>query len=277
MAGHERYLHEGGPGGRGRPDGGVWIDSAAAAAGAGRAAAGERHTAVRARRAGAAFGHGHAKHFDDFRLFEIGREIRRREGGLPEERPHLAAAIYAKNGDGAAGLFELKRAAEALMPGAECRPAEARSYEHPWRAAEIHWRGRSLARLFELHPRLMETGRAAILDADLEQIRELSAADTRYTPVRRFPSSAFDLSVVAPVRELSAALQQKIAAHAGELLESIEFLRQYSGPPLQEGMKSVSYRLTLAAPDRTLASNEVTAVRNRIIEGMRSAGYELRV
>ena len=41
-----------------------------------------------------------AKHFDSFRLFEIGHEIHRRESGLPHEIPHLTAAIYAKAGDG---------------------------------------------------------------------------------------------------------------------------------------------------------------------------------
>ena len=111
----------------------------------------------------------------------------------------------------------------------------------------------------------------------LDLIRELSRVEKRYTAIRRFPASAFDLSVVAGDRELAASLRQKIAAHAGELLETIEYLRQYSGPPLPDGMKSVSFRLTLAAADRTLSSGEVTAVRNRIIEEMRRGGYELRM
>ena len=34
-----------------------------------------------------------AKHCDDFRLFEIGREIHKRAEGLPDEVPHLVAAI----------------------------------------------------------------------------------------------------------------------------------------------------------------------------------------
>jgi hypothetical protein len=39
----------------------------------------------------------------------------------------------------------------------------------------------------------------------------------------------------------------------------------------------MSYRLELAAPDRTLSSEEVGAVRARIIEGMKEHGYDLRV
>jgi phenylalanyl-tRNA synthetase beta chain len=124
---------------------------------------------------------------------------------------------------------------------------------------------------------MLETGRGAILDLNLDLVRQLSRVEKRYNAIRRFPASAFDLSVVAADRELAASLRQKIAAHAGELLETIEYLRQYSGPPLPDGMKSVSFRLTLAAADRTLSSGEVTAVRNRIIEEMRRGGYELRM
>ena len=68
-----------------------------------------------------------------------------------------------------------------------------------------------------------------------------------------------------------------MASFAGPLLESIEFVRQYCGPPLEEGQKSVSFRLTVGSPERTLSSEEVGEIRARIIEGMRELGYELRV
>jgi phenylalanyl-tRNA synthetase beta chain len=64
---------------------------------------------------------------------------------------------------------------------------------------------------------------------------------------------------------------------AGDNLVSIEFQRVYTGAPLPEGTKSVSFRLTVAALDRTLASEEVGAIRARIIDGMRGLGFELRL
>jgi phenylalanyl-tRNA synthetase beta subunit len=60
-------------------------------------------------------------------------------------------------------------------------------------------------------------------------------------------------------------------------VESVEFVRQYSGPPLRTDQKSVSFRLTAGSPERTLSSEEVGEIRARIIEGMRGLGYELRV
>ena len=217
-----------------------------------------------------------SKRFDAFRIFEIGREIHKQPQGLPREIPHLAAAIYSKEGEGAAGLFEMKRAAECLMPGAEARPAAAKPYEHPARASEIHWQGIVAGRLFELHPSLAE-GRTAMLDLDLTLVQAAAPQERRSMPIRRYPSSAFDLSVVAPARELVGDLRGALAELAGPLLESIEYQRQYAGPPLAEGTKSVSFRLTLGSPERTLSSEEVAEIRARLIDGMRARGYDLRL
>ena len=217
-----------------------------------------------------------AKHRESFRLFEIGREIHRRGRGSAGRNSAPGGGAL-RPAAMAAGLFELKRVAECLMPGAQTVPVEARAYEHPARAAEIQWKGAVAGRLFELHPRFVETGRAAILDLDLRLVESLSGGRAKYTPIRRYPSSAFDLSVIAPLREHAGKLEAAIAGFAGPLLESIQFVRQYAGPPLAEGTKSVSFRVTVGSPERTLSSEEIAAIRATIIEGMRELGYELRV
>jgi phenylalanyl-tRNA synthetase beta chain len=215
-----------------------------------------------------------AKNRESFRLFEIGLEIHRKDAGLPDEIPHLVAALYDRQ-DG--GIFELKRMAECLMAGAVTVPAEAREYEHPARAAEIQWKGAVAGRLFELHPRFVESGRAAILDLDLRVVESLSGGRGKYTPIRRYPSSAFDLSVIAPLREHAGKLEGAIAGFVGPLLESVQFVRQYVGAPLAEGTKSVSFRVTVGSAERTLSSEEIAGVRAAIIDQMRGLGYELRV
>ena len=218
-----------------------------------------------------------AKRFVEFRLFEIGYEIHKQSAGvLPQEIPHLMAAIYS-TGDGAAALFELKRLAECLMPGCEALPAAARPYEHPARSASISWRGVEPGRLFELHPTLMEAGRGAILDVDLGALFRLGAEVKKYTPLQRFPSTAFDLSVVTGLRELSGLLRRRILAAAGPCCETVEYLYAYRGKPLPDDRQSLTYRVTLSAPDRTLSSEDLTAVRSSIIDALRAAGYELRL
>ena len=221
-----------------------------------------------------------SKHFASFRLFEVGNEIHKRGGELPAQISHLAAAVFNREGDGTAGLFELKRLAEILTPGVDVQATDALPYEHPARAWRISWQGEIVGRLFELHPATAKgriEGRAAILDLDLDRVLALRPVQAKYQPVRRFPSSAFDLSVITPLREPSGAIEKQLRSAAGPLLEGIEYQRQYTGAPLAEGTRSISFRLTVGAADHTLSSDEVTGIRNSIIETMQRAGYELRV
>lgn len=214
---------------------------------------------------------------DSFRIFEIGVEIHKRDGALPEERSHLVAAVYMKEGN-TEPLFELKRLAEAVVREIEVKPIPSRHiYEHPARTAELSIDGKVAGHLFEMHPSFIEKGRAAILDLNIDLVMQLSTGDHKYSPIRRFPSSGFDLSVIAGERALIGQLRRELTALAGDQLESIHFVRQYSGPPLPDHSQSVSFRVTVSASDRTLSSDEVGAIRSRMINGMRALGYELRV
>jgi phenylalanyl-tRNA synthetase beta chain len=216
-----------------------------------------------------------AKHFDEFRIFEAGHEIHRSDG-KPEERPHLMAAVFSK-GDGAGGLLELKRTAESLTPGLHVRETMAHTWEHTARCASLWAGGREVGRLSELHPDLVENGRAAVLDVDLVVLEELRAAPAKYTPVRKFPTSAFDLSIIAGARELAGTLELEIRRFSGDLAESVEYVREYRGERVREGMKSVSFRVVAGAPDHTLSPEEITELRNGIIAGLNGLGYELKV
>ena len=216
-----------------------------------------------------------AKHFDTFRLFETGREIHKQGSLKPEETLHLMAAIYSKD-DGRVALLELKRTAECLGAGIVAKAATPKAWEHPARCADLYMGSEPIGRLFELHPSLVETGRAAVIDINLQRLQELCPTAVRFIPIRKFPASAFDLSIISGTRELAADLESKALAFAGDLTESLEYIREYEGPPLPPGKKSVTFRVTAGAPDRTLTTADVTAIRERILNGFLAEGYESR-
>jgi phenylalanyl-tRNA synthetase beta chain len=221
------------------------------------------------------------RHFPSFRIFEIGDEIHPKTAGLPDEVTHAAAAIYDAHGD-EQDFFELKRVLECVFAGTRLTAAEARLYEHPARTAEIHWHNTVIGRIFELHPLLLRQegieGRAVLFDVNLDLAQQLAAQRVvKYTPLRKYPTSGFDLSIVSDSRTPVHQIQDALAQLAGPDLTAIDFIRQYDGPPLPPGQKSVSYHLEAGALDHTLSADEVTEIRNRIIEGMRAIGYDLRV
>jgi phenylalanyl-tRNA synthetase beta chain len=193
-----------------------------------------------------------ARHFDSFRFFEIGNEIHQ-----DHETPHFVAVIFSKETE----VLELKRLAEGLLPGITVKPTTARSYEHPQRSALVMGVGQAVSpaigRLFEFHPKLVENGRAAVLDLNLNLLNQ--PHEVHYQPLRRFPESSFDLSFIVPERTLIADVEAAMPK-SPEIL-SIVFLREYALP---EG-RSLTYRITLGAPDRTLTSEEVSAIREHIL------------
>jgi phenylalanyl-tRNA synthetase beta chain len=200
-------------------------------------------------------------------LFEIGREIH-----PTHEDEHFVAAIYGKD-DGKSGLLELKRLAECLFPGINVWSYPARSYEHPQRAAHLiePSMGIEVGRLFEFHPSMVEIGRAAVLDINLSEMFDLRKDTTRYQSLRRFPTSAFDITVAVPARTAIGSVQGAIPKHT-EIL-SVEFLREFALP---DGRRSLSYRVTAGAADRTLSSDEVGAIRTAVIEALTVLGCESR-
>jgi len=215
------------------------------------------------------------RYFTDFRLFEIGRAYTKGADGAPKERTHLMAAIYGRETNGA-NLLEMKRVVQYVAPGAKIAPAKAHGkIMHPERAAHVQAGGQRVGDLYELHPGLLENarGRAAILDLDLDALQALPSQRAPYRPLRRFPTSSFDLSIVAPAQTLVADLGNKLRHFAGDSLVALQFLLIFPLPP---DKKSVSFRLTLGADDRTLTNEEVTGIRERVVTGIKAAGYELR-
>ncbi len=222
------------------------------------------------------------RHSPEFRIFEIGNEIHPVSGTeLPMEVTHAGAVLYSLHAD-EQDFFEGKRVLECLFPHLRLHATEARVYEHPTRTAEIHWEYTTIGRIFELHPSLLHDagveGRAIFFDVDLQLTLGIEARRQKsYIPVRRYPTSGFDLSVVADLGLPVATIQDELSRLAGRALVQIEFVRQYAGPPLLERQKSVSYHLEIGALDHTLTAEEAGEIRNRIIEGMRRLGFDLRV
>jgi phenylalanyl-tRNA synthetase beta chain len=224
---------------------------------------------------------GNVRNFPEFRLFEIGTEIHPRGNGeLPEEITHAVAVIYGAQAD-AQDFFELKRVAECLFPSAQLAATDARPYEHPTRTAAILWHGNTIGRQFELHPALLQEagieGRAVLFDVDLQLAQKAAATQAfTYMPPRKYPTSGFDLSAVADLHVPVSRIEEQLTRLGGSDLASIEFVRQYVGSPLAPGQKSVSYHLEVGALDRTLTTEEVAVIRNRIVQGMQEAGFEIR-
>ncbi|MGO9557751.1 MAG: phenylalanine--tRNA ligase subunit beta [Acidimicrobiales bacterium] len=90
-------------------------------------------------------------------------------------------------------------------------------------------------------------------------------------PVSRFPSSDIDLAFAVDESVAAARVEAALRAVAGELCESVELFDVYRGAGVEEGQRSLAYRLRLCSLDRTLTDVEVAEVRQRCIDAVQSA------
>ena len=208
----------------------------------------------------------------DVRLFETGTVFRLREAGQrPLERTRVAAVITGRRepfhwtNPEAPDLdrWDAKGLAEAVaalaFPGTrwhvqgdafEARDADGRSvgWAGPLRADAPPW----AAPLFGVE-----------LDVALAEPAPLVVR-----PLPGTPAATRDLSLLAEDGVAAERIEAVIRAAAGDLLESVRVTSEYRGPSLGEGRRSVTFRLTCRAPDRTLRDEEVDAVEQRVLQAL---------
>ena len=130
--------------------------------------------------------------------------------------------------------------------------------------------------LYELYPALLYRGRERpSLTLIWMCCKFCRHSARRIVPLRRFPTSSFDLfnCRASSLRFGWLDLESKLRQLAGNSMVALQFLLIFPLPP---DKKSVSFRLTLGADDRTLTSDEVTRTRENVVEGIKAAGYDLR-
>ena len=100
--------------------------------------------------------------------------------------------------------------------------------------------------------------------------------DKKYTGIANFPASTRDLSLTMPKDTLAGDVEKIFYAEGGEYLESVKLFDVYEGAQVADGYKSISYRLTFRANDRSLSDNDVNAAMDSILGRLKQMAITLR-
>ena len=203
-------------------------------------------------------------------------------GKLPEEKKVITLGMY-----GDCDFYKLKGVCENLfaLSGLSSVRFEALTENptfHPGRTATATTQeGKALAVLGQVHP---ETAGnygmnlpvyVATIDFDL--LFSLSKAEPEYRPLPKFPASTRDYSFVCEDELEVGHIEEAMATAGGKLVESIKLFDVYRGPQVGVGKKSVSMRVILRAPDRTLTVEEADKVSAKIVKALSDTfGISLR-
>jgi phenylalanyl-tRNA synthetase beta chain len=138
---------------------------------------------------------------------------------------------------------------------------------HPGRCAELVADGKVVGYAGELHPGVLAALGLPPRTAAMElNISALPLPGVVPAPrLASFPPALIDVALVVPEQTPASAVGSALAEGAGELLESLRLFDVFTGPQLGEGRKSLAYKLTFRAPDRTLTVDEATAARDAAV------------
>jgi phenylalanyl-tRNA synthetase beta chain len=227
-------------------------------------------------------------------IFEIGEVFIPGSELLPDEPCRLAIVLTGpRDVPGWQGadlspmdLYDLKgiidASLEALHVGqAVTQPAEHPSF-HPGKCARLLLGGREIGVFGELHPLVRqhyELPATPLLAAELDLESILQSVPDRYNvrSVPAYPPVLEDLAVVVDEGITGVQVDQIIREAGGEMVIEARLFDIYRGEQAGAGQKSLAYRLTYQAQDRTLTDQEVAQIRQRIVRQLEEQlGAKLR-
>jgi phenylalanyl-tRNA synthetase beta chain len=220
---------------------------------------------------------------DHVAIFEIGAIYLPLEGQtLPDEPrrlgivmtgPREARSWLAGQDRTPMDLYDLKGVVEALLAGLGLEgmfdPGEHPAF-HPGRCAQVSIGDDRVGAMGELHPRVRERfdlpeQPVCALEFDLDGLLAAWGAPRTMTPISAHPPIYEDLAVVVDEDVPAVCVRDLIAQTGAPLVRSIVLFDVYRGKQIGTGKKSLAYRLTYQADDRTLTDQEVAKLRAKIV------------
>jgi phenylalanyl-tRNA synthetase beta chain len=107
-----------------------------------------------------------------------------------------------------------------------------------------------------------------MFEIDADALAPLPSRDNRFDPIESYPQADVDISLLFDVATPWQAIAAAAGASGGEVHE-VAFVDDYRGKGVPEGRKSITLRLRIGVPGRTLRSEEINAVGDRARAALR--------
>ncbi|MBM6403686.1 phenylalanine--tRNA ligase subunit beta [Phycicoccus sp. CSK15P-2] len=141
---------------------------------------------------------------------------------------------------------------------------------HPGRCARVSLPdGTVLGHVGELHPKVVAAlglpARTVGGELDLDALTVAAEPTVHARTLATYPLAQSDVALVVDAGVPAAEVRRSLVAGGGALLESVQLFDVYVGDQLGEGKKSLAYRLAFRSPDRTMTTDEVSAMRDAAV------------
>ncbi|MGL6048112.1 MAG: phenylalanine--tRNA ligase subunit beta, partial [Vogesella sp.] len=220
------------------------------------------------------------------RVFEIARVFHKQADGSVQQPEVVAGLAHGGRVDEQWGskaervdFYDIKADVEALLYPrvAEYRKATHPAF-HPGRCAEVLLGGAVVGVLGELHPQWVQayglTNAPVLFELAVEAVEQVGRV--QLAPVSKFQPVRRDLALVVAEDVNAATIQLAMKAAASAFVRELALFDVYRGKGVDEGKKSLAFRIVLQAADRTLVDDEVEQAVAAMLAAAQAAGAVLR-
>ena len=211
-------------------------------------------------------------------LWEIGHVYPKSDAQLPNESEQLT--IVVAGGDAETALAQWNAICDALSVGAQLDQSRVPAGLHATRSATLARGKKVVGVVGEVDPVVLDVlgieGRVSILELDLTTLLNEEPKPVQARDINRFPSSDIDLAFVMPDSIAATNLQRALRQAAGKRLVSIELFDVYRGKGVDEGSRSLAFRLRLQEEGGTLTDAILADVQKACVAAGEKAGATIR-
>jgi phenylalanyl-tRNA synthetase beta chain len=226
------------------------------------------------------------KNFDAFAFYELGRSYL----DFEKERSQLVIGFYSKKEtrflelvNTVEKLFSTLNVSASLTPKNDKFPNPVVPTNwagvHPHEFLNIQVMGKFTGALTTIHPLVLKNfkmkGFLSLAVIDITDIEGRETKDkTKYSPLSKFPSSSFDLTVVMDKHAPAATVITALNSIKQKELKSKNVVDVFV---MNETQKAVTIRTVFEDSEKTLSSEMIKELEQKIVQTLEKSGFPLKV
>jgi len=224
------------------------------------------------------------KYFSNFRIFELGSIYYKDRKGIVEKKRLTGLIVDSKEKKEQEIFAEAKGVTDSLFESLgitdswydDFQPLLEKNFPRSaWEeftSADIKVGNKKIGSLGLVSKEFLEgieiEAKISVFDIDFEELWRLSSEEREYQPPSPYPGVIRDISVLVPIETKVVELLNIINQAGGKIVRDVDLFDMYEGENLPEGRKSLAFHIVYQSDRKTLTSEEVDKIHQKIIKAI---------
>lgn len=222
------------------------------------------------------------RYFDEFKIFEAAQCFEKgeyhescEEETLPVHKNLIGGAIVGK--DALDLFFQVKGVIEGISAYCHCEPLKFKEgvVQPTWADSKVYLNIMSgkevvgaigLASVQTLNAAGVKRANAAIFQMNLDKIKVKPSRDNEFVHIPTYPLVEQDLSLLVSEETTFAQIREAIKF----MVKDLQFVEEYRGKQIPEGMKSLMIKIKIGNDDSTMTAKQIDKKMGGILKNLKN-------